>query len=76
MNKPKIIITEQPKINVTVEYNSTKNSNLNPLIQQEKDELNEMKKIRAETGLSLGRLIELRKKGYKIVRIGEKCKCH
>jgi len=54
----------------------TNTSEFNQSIQKEKDELNEMKKLRHETGLSLGRLIELRKKGYKIVRIGEKCKCH
>ena len=52
-------------------------SEFNQSIQKEKDELEEMKKLRHETGLSLGRLIELRKKGYKIVKLcGEKCKCH
>ena len=52
-------------------------SEFNQFIQKEKNELNEMKKIRSETGLSLGRLIELRKKGYKLIKVEqEKCKCH
>ena len=38
-------------------------------IQKEKEELEEMKKIRSETGFSLGKLIELKKKGYKIVKV-------
>jgi len=47
------------------------------IIEKEKKELQEMKKIRAETGLSLGKLINLKEKGYKIIKIcGEKCKCH
>lgn len=58
MNMPE----EQPKINVNVDYAKSE-------IQKEKDELNKMKKIRAETGFSLGQLIELKKKGYKIVKV-------
>lgn len=54
-------------------------SEITSIIQREKDELIEMKKVRSETGLSLGKLIELKKKGYKIVKIDdkikEKCKC-
>ncbi len=72
MNKPEIIVPEQPKININVDYAKS-------IIQREKDELNEMKKIRDETGIPLSRLIELKKKGYKIVKITsckEKCKCH
>jgi len=38
-------------------------------IQKEKEELEEMKKIRSKTGFSLGKLIELKKKGYKIVKV-------
>ncbi len=39
------------------------------VIQKEKNELEEMKKIRAATGFSLGNLIELKKKGYKIIKV-------
>lgn len=39
------------------------------LIQKEKNELENMKKVRHETGFSLGQLIELKKKGYKITKI-------
>ena len=46
------------------------------IIEEEKRDLQEMKKVRAETGLSLGKLIDLRKKGYKLIKIGEECKCH
>ncbi len=42
---------------------------VNQVIQKEKDELEEMKKIRVETGFSLGKLIDLKKKGYKIVKV-------
>ena len=35
-------------------------------IQKEKEDLNELKKIRDGTGLSLSRLIELKKKGWSI----------
>jgi len=38
-------------------------------IEEEKRDLQEMKKLRHDTGLSLGKLIELRKKGYKLVKI-------
>ncbi len=70
MNKPEIILPEQLKININVDYAKS-------IIQKEKDELNEMKKIRNETGIPLSRLIELKKKGYKIVKVcKEKCKCH
>ncbi len=62
MNKPEVIIPEQPKVNVIVDYAKSE-------IQKEKDELNVLKKIRAETGFSLGQLIELKKKGYKITKI-------
>lgn len=65
MNKPEIIIPEQPKIKITIESKSK----LNPEIQKEKDELNEMKKICHETSLSLGKLINLKKKGYRIIKI-------
>ncbi len=37
----------------------------------EEDELKEMKKIRDGTNLSMSKLIELKKKGYKIVKIEE-----
>ena len=72
MNKPEIVIPKQPKIDVTVDYAKS-------IIQEEKDELNEMKKIRDETGIPLSRLIELKKRGYKIVKTiscKENCKCH
>ncbi len=62
MNKPEIILSEQPKINITVDYAKSE-------IQKEKDELNEMKIIRTATGFSLGQLIELKKKGYKIIKV-------
>jgi len=39
------------------------------IIEEEKNELQEMKKIRSETGLSLGKLINLKEKGYKIVKV-------
>jgi len=39
------------------------------IIQQEKDKLQEMKELRDKTGFSLSKLIDLKKKGYKIVRI-------
>ena len=39
------------------------------IIEEEKRDLQEMKKIRHDTGFSLGKLIELRKKGYKLVKI-------
>jgi len=38
-------------------------------IQKEKKELEEMKKIRSETGFSLGNLIKLKNKGYKIIKV-------
>ncbi len=62
MNKPEVIIPEQPKVNIIVDYAKSE-------IQKEKDELNEMKAIRAATGFSLGQLIELKKKGYKIIKV-------
>lgn len=37
----------------------------------EKDELEELKKIRDGTGFSLSKLIELKKKGYKIIKSEE-----
>lgn len=48
------------------------------IIEEEKKELQEMKRIRHETGFSLSKLIDLKKKGYKIVKIEtkEECKCH
>lgn len=52
-------------------------SKIIPIIQEEKEELNEMKRIRDETGIPLSKLIKLKKKGYKIVKVcKEKCKCH
>lgn len=38
----------------------------------EEDELKEMKRIRDETGFSISKLIDLKKRGYKIVKIEEK----
>jgi hypothetical protein len=38
----------------------------------ENDELKEMKRVRDETGFSMSKLIELKKRGYKIVKIEEK----
>ncbi|MFA4871402.1 MAG: hypothetical protein WC623_24600 [Pedobacter sp.] len=37
----------------------------------ENKELTEMKKIRDGTGISISRLIELKKRGYKIVKFEE-----
>jgi len=42
---------------------------MNGLIQ--KDELTEMKKINVATDIPISRLIDLKKKGYKIVRFKE-----
>lgn len=41
------------------------------LIQKEKDELEELKKIRDATNFSMSKLLELKKKGYKIVKFKE-----
>jgi len=46
---------------------------MNDTIQKEKEELEQLKKIRAETGFSISKLLELKKKGYKIVRFEEVC---
>ena len=63
-DKPQITIPEHPKINLNIESKST----IDPVIKKEKDELNEMKRIRDETGFSISRLLELKKRGYKIVK--------
>ena len=38
----------------------------------EEDELKEMKILRDATGFSMSKLIDLKKRGYKIVKIEEK----
>lgn len=67
-DKPQIIIPKSPSMNVTVEYNE-KSKNIDQTIQNEKDELEKMKKLRDGTGFSLSKLLELKKKGYKIVKV-------
>lgn len=49
---------------------------LESTIQKEKEELNYLKRIRAETGFSISKLLELKKKGYKIVKFEEIEICH
>ncbi len=44
-------------------------SEFNQSIQQEKDELNEMKKIQSILGISISKLIDLKNKGYKIIKL-------
>ncbi len=46
---------------------------MNDIIQKEKEEFEEMKKIRNVTGFSISKLLELKKKGYKIVKFEEVC---
>lgn len=64
-DKPQITIPEQPTINLTIESKYS----INPAIKKEKDELDEMKRIRDGTGFSLSRLLELKKRGYKIIKV-------
>lgn len=47
-------------------------STIEPM-QREREELEQLKRIRAENGFSISKLIELKKKGYKIVNFEEVC---
>ena len=38
-------------------------------IEEDKNNLKELKEIRTATGFSMSKLIDLRKKGYKIVKL-------
>ena len=70
-DKPKIIIPKQEDLNITanIDYKNKLKLNFDPVIQKEKDELEELKIIRDGTGFSISKLLELKKRGYKILKV-------